>query len=273
MWRKVGNVTYIFVVLFNFLNCSIMARQGGLLKVVGKLDDLSFYKSADGFLVRTKGGVSGDRIANDPTFQRTRENGAEFGMSASAGKLLRTALRNLMMTASDNRVVSRLTRLMTDVKNLDAANDRGERHVHEGFDLPEGKAVLKGFNFNNRAILSGILFKTFALNTTTGALDILGVVPMMDLVKAPGSTHVTFKAGWSKMDFQLGEFETLISNSVNIPINNTSVDINLTHAAPPALATGIHVFTLQIEFYQEVNGTQYSLKNGGYNSLAVIEVV
>jgi hypothetical protein len=178
-----------------------------------------------------------------------------------------------MMTASDNRVVSRLTQLMTDVKNLDAANDRGERHVHEGFDLPEGKAVLKGFNFNKRAILSGILFKTFALNTTTGALDILGVVPRMDLVSAPGATHVTFKAGWSKLDFQAGEFETLISNSVNIPINNTSVDINLTHAAPPTLATGIHVFTLQIEFYQEVNGTQYSLKNGGYNALAVIEVV
>jgi hypothetical protein len=70
---------------------------------------------------------------------------------------------------------------MTDVKNLDAANDRGERHVHEGFDLPEGKAVLKGFNFNNQiAILSGILFKTYALNTTTGALDIVGLVPMMD---------------------------------------------------------------------------------------------
>ncbi len=63
-----------------------MARQGGLLKVVGKLDDLSFYKSADGFLVRTKGGVSADRINSDPTFQRTRENNAEFGMSAGAGK-------------------------------------------------------------------------------------------------------------------------------------------------------------------------------------------
>ncbi|MGB4841260.1 MAG: hypothetical protein WBP08_19790, partial [Saprospiraceae bacterium] len=132
-----------------------MARQGGLLKVVGKLDDLSFYKSADGFLVRTKGGVSADRINSDPTFQRTRENNAEFGMSAAAGKLLRTSVRNLMMTASDNRVTARLTRLMTDVKNLDAANERGERHVHEGFDLVEGKAVLKGFNFNNRAVLSG----------------------------------------------------------------------------------------------------------------------
>jgi hypothetical protein len=84
---------------------------------------------------------------------------------------------------------------MTDVKNLDAANDRGERHVHEGFDLPEGKAVLKGFNFNNRAILSGILFKTFALNTTTGALDILGVVPRMDLVSAPGCNTCDLQGG------------------------------------------------------------------------------
>lgn len=250
-----------------------MARQGGLLKVVGKLDDLSFYKSADGFLVRTKGGVSADRINNDPTFQRTRENNAEFGMSAGAGKLLRNALRNLMMTASDNRVVSRLTRLMTDVKNLDAANDRGERHVHEGFDLPEGKAVLKGFNFNNRAILSSILFKAYALDTVTGALDIIGLVPMMDVVAAPGATHVAFKASWSKIDFATGEFETVISNTVNLPVNSASVDVNLVQAAPPTLATGINVFSLQIEFYQEVNGTQYSLKNGGYNALAVIDVV
>ncbi|MBP6448140.1 MAG: hypothetical protein KA341_15160 [Saprospiraceae bacterium] len=250
-----------------------MARQGGLLKVVGKLDDLSFYKSVDGFLVRTKGGVSADRINSDPTFQRTRENNAEFGMSAAAGKLLRTSVRNLMMTASDNRVTARLTRLMTDVKNLDAANERGERHVHEGFDLPEGKAVLKGFNFNDRAILSGILFKGYALNTTTGALDITGLVPATDIVSAPGATHVNIKAGWSKVDFATGEFETVISNAVNLPINSTSGNVALTQAAAPTLATGINVFTLQIEFYQEVNGNQYSLKNGGYNSLAVIDVV
>ena len=250
-----------------------MARQGGLLKVVGKLDDLSFYKSADGFLVRTKGGVSADRIANDPTFQRTRENGAEFGMSAVAGKLLRTAWRNFMITASDNRVVSRLTRLMTDVKNLDAANERGERHVHEGFDLPEGKAVLKGFNFNNRAILSSILFKAYSLNTTTGALTITDLIPTMDIVSAPGATHLTIKAGWSKVDFATGEFDTVMSNAVNLPISGAASTVTLTQAAAPTLASGINVFTISIEFYQEVNGIQYSLKNGGYNSLAVIDVV
>ena len=86
-----------------------MARLKGLLKIEGTLDNLTFYKTQDGHLVKTKSGVSGDRIANDPNFQRTRENGSEFGSSASAGKLLRNAVRNLMMNASDNRVTSRLT--------------------------------------------------------------------------------------------------------------------------------------------------------------------
>jgi hypothetical protein len=30
---------------------------------------------------------------------------------------------------------------------------------------------------------------------------------------------------------------------------------------------------LKIEFFQSVNGVQYSLKNGAYNALRVIEVV
>ena len=250
-----------------------MARQKSFLKIEGTLDELTFYKSDGNYLVKTKGGISGDRIANDPAFQRTRENGSEFGMSASAGKQLRTAFRNLMMTASDKLVTSRMTKVMTDVKNLDAANARGERHVHEGFDLPEGKAVLKGFNFNIKSVLSGILFKAYSLNSTTGALDVLGLVPTMDVAYAPGSTHLSISSGWAKVDFATGEFETSISNKVNLPVNGTASDVNLTHAAAPALATGIDVFVLLIEFFQEVNGVQYSLKNGGYNSLAVIEVV
>ncbi|MBK8516139.1 MAG: hypothetical protein IPL55_07570 [Saprospiraceae bacterium] len=249
-----------------------MAKQKSFLKIEGTLDELTFYKSDGQFLVKTKGGVSGDRIANDPAFQRTRENGSEFGMSASAGKLLRTAFRNLMANANDKLVTSRLTKLMTDVKNLDAANARGERHVHEGFDLPEGKAVLKGFNFNIKAVLSGILFKPFTLNSITGALDILGLVPAMDIATAPGSTHMSVTGGWAKVDFATGESETSMSNTVNLPVNAPSTDVNLIHAAAPTLATGVAVFVLLIEFFQEVNGVQYSLKNGGYNSLAVVEV-
>ena len=75
-----------------------MARQRGIIKLQGQMGGVSFYKSQqDGFLAREKGGVDADRIKNDPNFERTRENGAEFGRAGAAGKLLRTALRALLI--------------------------------------------------------------------------------------------------------------------------------------------------------------------------------
>ena len=68
-----------------------MARQKGIIKLDGTIGDITFYKSQDGYLAREKGGVSADRIANDPNFQRTRENGEEFGRAGKAGKMLRMA--------------------------------------------------------------------------------------------------------------------------------------------------------------------------------------
>src|SRR4051812_16190645 len=113
-----------------------MAKLNGILKIEGTLQDMTFYKSQDGHLVRTKGGVSGQRIANDPAFQRTRENGDEFGMCALAGKLLRDTVRNLIGDASDNRVTSRITQLMTQIKNMDLSSKRGERTVGIGLASP-----------------------------------------------------------------------------------------------------------------------------------------
>ena len=57
------------------INYCIMARQKGIIKLEGTIGDISFYKSKDGHLARTKGGVDAERIQNDPAFQRTRENG------------------------------------------------------------------------------------------------------------------------------------------------------------------------------------------------------
>jgi hypothetical protein len=60
-----------------------MARQKGIIKLEGTIGDISFYKSKDGHLARTKGGVDGEWIQNDPAFQRTRGNRQEFDRSGS----------------------------------------------------------------------------------------------------------------------------------------------------------------------------------------------
>ena len=72
-----------------------MARQTGIIKLKGTIGDISFYKSADGHMARAKGGIDASRMANDPAFQRTRENGSEFGRAGKGGKLIRGAVRVL----------------------------------------------------------------------------------------------------------------------------------------------------------------------------------
>src|SRR5690242_15123541 len=104
-----------------------MAKQKGIIKLEGTIAGVTFYKSKDGYLAKEKSGVPADRIANDPVFQRTRENGAEFGRAGKAGKILRNALRALLQNASDFRMVSRLTTEFIDVIQADVTNARGLR--------------------------------------------------------------------------------------------------------------------------------------------------
>ncbi len=59
---------------------------------------------------------------------------------------------------------------------------------------------------------------------------------------------------------------------ISLPIDNTSTSVTLTPAAVPT-GTGVKLYLFQIEFYQEVNGVQYALKNGAYNALSIIDVV
>src|SRR5665647_1515972 len=101
-----------------------MARQKGIIKLKGTIGDITFYKTKDGHLAREKGGIDASRIKNDPAFQRTRENGSEFGRAGKAGKILRTALRSLLLNSADGRMVSRLTQKMVEVIQADVTNLR-----------------------------------------------------------------------------------------------------------------------------------------------------
>ena len=47
--------------------------KAGILPIEGTIGNITFFKSGDGFMVRQKGGVSGDKIATAPAFERTRK--------------------------------------------------------------------------------------------------------------------------------------------------------------------------------------------------------
>lgn len=248
-----------------------MARQKGIIKLDGTVGGITFYKTKDGYLAKEKSSVEASRIKNDPAFERTRENGKEFGSSASSGKLLRDAVRTMMQNASDPKVTSRLTKVMTMIKNLDPTSARGERNVGVGIQQVEGLAMIKGFDFNINAILGSILFNPYDVDLASGVITLNDLVPINDLNTPSGATHITLRGAWAKVDFATGETDMQETNAVNLPIDATSSNVVLTPAAAPA-GTGTDLYLLMIEFFQEVNGSQYTLKNGAFNALKIVDV-
>lgn len=248
-----------------------MAQQKSILKLRGTIGGISFYKSKDGYLAREKGGVDASRIANDPGFARTRENGAEFGNSASSGKLLRDAVRALGKDASDGRVTSRLTQIMAQIKNMDEANARGERHVGEGMAKDEAKALLLGFNFNVNAVLGAVMYKPFDVDTETGEIKIAGLSPQDDMNLPAGASHIVLKSGFASINFLTGESEMIVSAPVRLAVNAAAQAVSLKPATVPAVE-GTHLILLSIDFVQEVNNADYSLNNNSYNVLAIVAV-
>jgi hypothetical protein len=249
-----------------------MAKLNGILKIEGTLDNLTFYKSADGHMVRTKGGVSKKRIMNDPAFIRTRENGSEFGKSANAGKMLRMAVGPMVFKAKDPKLSSRLLQMMSKIKNLDTVSVRGERNVSEGILTLDGQLALRGFDFNNRAALKSVLATPYVLDTNTGEVLIADFTPGEELRFPAGATHFSMRSAFVNLDFVTGLSDVTFSNVVNLPIDFTTATQTLTPAGIP-IGAGTQLYLILIEFFQEVNGVSYPLKNGAFNVLNVLDVV
>ncbi len=249
-----------------------MAKQTGLFKVKGTLDNVTFYKSKDGHLAKMKTSLDGSRISSDPAFARTRENGSEFGFSAKSGKLMRNAMRSFIMSSSDNRLVSRVTKIMIEIKNYDTVSVRGKRSVGIGINTPAAVALLVGLEFNIHALLSGVLFKPYALDLGTGVISMPGLVPINDIVYPKGATHFSLTAAKVNIDFaNEGASKLVVTNTINLPLDGMSTDVVLTPMAPSS-GTGKDFYLLKIEFFQMVNGVQYTLKNGAYNAVSIIAV-
>ena len=248
-----------------------MAKQKGIIKLEGTIGDITFYKSQDGFLAKGKGGISADRIANDPNFQRTRENGSEFGRAGKAGKVLRNSIRALLQNASDRLVVSRLTTEMVKVIQEDLTNPRGERNVIDG-----EAELLEGFEFNINGKLGTTLYAPFTgtIDRVAGTLtaNLPAFVPSNMIAAPGGTTHFKIISAGAEIDFENESFVVDTQETAVLPWDNVATAvINLVNAVT-ANSTHPLFLALGISFYQQVNGQMYPLKNGAFNALSLVKV-
>lgn len=263
--------TWLPLCHYKQLNIFIMAKLRSLIKLEGTMEDLTFYKGADGYFVRTKGGVSKNRIMNDPAFARTRENGAEFGSIAGSGKLLRTALGPMVFRAKDSKLTSRLVKVLGQIKNLDSVSARGARNVAEGLNATSSTSILEGFDFNARATFGSVLNSIATVDSATGMVSIAAYNPLEQMRSPEGATHFSLQVGFLRIDFATGAYELTQSPEEVYPLQNGMITPVLSPASVPTVTgTGMHF--ILIEFFQEVNGSQYMLNNGAFNVLNLLKM-
>lgn len=248
-----------------------MGRQEGLVQFSGTIGNISFYKTADGFLARQKGGVKGDRIKTDPAYIRTRENLAEFARSGRAAKVLRTAFSDLIPAKPDIRMTSRLIAKMAEALRNDAVNPKGERNVSQG-----DPSVLLGFEFNLKATLATTFKPQLAasIDRASGAMVVdIPAYTTRKLISIPdGATHYRLKAGGAAVDFRENTYTVTSTESENLPISaEVQQPMQLAVAAEPGSAHPLFL-VFGIEFLQIINNVQKPLNNGAHNALAIIKV-
>lgn len=248
-----------------------MARQASpLVKLRGTIDDLNFYISADGFMARQKGGISAERIQNDPKFRLTRLNGQEFGIGGKAGKLFRSAWKTEIAKAADARITSRITKAMVAILQTDTVSDYGYRKVENG-----NPSLLNLFEFNVEASLGSVFEPpyTVSLNRVTGqaVISLPVYTPQKDIVAPDGTTHYSIFAAVAPINFADDFVFTTRQQTANLAYDNTATVASTLTLSFPGNSTHPIFLLMGIEFMKIVNGKPYE-QSKGQNALQIIAV-
>lgn len=265
-----------------------MSKQTGLIKLKGTIGGVSFYKSEGVDLARMANGPDKSRIESDPAFQRTRENNAEFGGSATAAKALRTALAASLLTVADSRLVSRLTKTFKMINNK-GIGIRGQR----GITLSANKPMLINLEFNIKTVFTSIFSAPFTFTNPAGRNAATITIPVFDpriYISAPtGATHFRIiQAVGSLSDYSYNLSTHVyeprqaatnalgtVTYSAYLPLDAvTTAPIALTSTLPgtPTMTVDVSlVHCIGIEFYQQIATVNYVLAQG--NAMKIITVV
>jgi hypothetical protein len=266
-----------------------MAKNKSFIKLEGTLDGLTFYQKDGESFVKTKGGVSRDRILNDPNYKRTRENMQEFSGCAKAGKALREAFATVVKLMGDSYISSRLTGVMKKI-NKNGTGLRGERTI----DIVSNKEQLIGFEFNPKDPFSSKFYAPYDAPVLGASRnDVTVTIPDFDagsFINPPeGATHCKIVlASGLVSNF---EYETALDSyepdneeengkggtDYSDPIvlqgavgSDTVLTVAITLGSGGMTPSVSNVIALGIIFYQEINGDLYELASG--NGMQVIMV-
>jgi len=247
-----------------------MAKQKGILPIVGTLGDLNFYYLYGKPVVRRAGGGFNKKdIKNKPSMRRVRENGSEFGHCSRVNKAFRMALRPYYKGYKFAQFHSRLMSLFTQLKDLDTVNKRGERRVGQGVSHSNGLTLFKRFDYTPDCDVKRVMPFDYVVDSNTFELTI-SKFDIKQVGFIAGATHIALTYGVLDMDFDTLDYDLHLADSVVLDRVFAGDTVTLTpHSLP--VSSGTLLAVLGVRFYQEVDGELYVLNAKDGVGISVLE--
>jgi hypothetical protein len=246
-----------------------MPKQIGIIPVKGTMNNMSFYNTADGKMVKTKSAINRSTF-DSAKFAITRRNAQEFALAAKAGKLLRKSVQPIIGEAKESRYVSRITSLMLEIAKTDTVSPHGQRNVSKGL-----LEKLEGLNFNINAALKDHfpLEFTASIDRPTGKmmLNIPGFDPARLPLIPEGATHFKLVSSGSELIFEKDVFHSKYFDSGELPLTGAIAAQDIIHQLD-ANSTYPLVVTFGLQFFQLINGTYAPIMNTEANALAIVKL-
>ena len=241
-----------------------MARQKGLIRPDGTIDDLTFYRLNGEYIMRKKTGFPSGKKRKNKKYKKTVENQSDFGKASNTATAIRRLLYKYINGSADKSHYYRFITPFVSIlrQDMDMENRGKRRFTGTNF------TSLAGFHFNlaatqatnanfilkhsvdvesNTAYLSGTLYPN-PLITSCTHVQISQMILLFNLET---------KAG------QLFSKDELIAYDAPVAFSS---QLEFPSLADKPLA--IHLVCLQ--YFQEVNGALYPVHRQ-FNDLVVLE--
>ncbi|TYB79749.1 hypothetical protein [Bizionia myxarmorum] len=235
-----------------------MAKQKGIIPIVGTIGGLNFFiLNGEPLVRRAGGGFNGKAIKTKGSMQRVRENGSEFGTCSHLNKVFRQALRPFYNNHKFTFFHSRLMTLFTGLKDLDAVNARGERRVAKGLETVKGKRALINFNYTPDCQPHLVLPFSYNMDWPTHTFSIPRF-DIQDVRFSTGATHIALQFGVLDFNFESLVYKMHLAAPMVLAKNDPRTSLNLTPTSLPS-GLGLQMAVLGIRYYQEIDGLMYLL--------------
>ena len=238
-----------------------MARQKGIIKIVGTIGDVNFYDDkVEGALARRAGGgFDGYTIRTSPRMVRVRENSSEFGACSMVKKQFRLALMPFFLGIKTKAFHSDFMSLFMGIKALDLVSARGERRVSYGIQTAKGRQLLKRHHFIPEQELVVNFCEHATFNWTLQKFVVSNFNP--SLFKSPKTaTHIGVTLG--VLDF---DFEGLSGTLSTSPVQFLEVGAGVSSFSlmPQQVLVPEHVglVVLNLRYYEQIEDEMYPFRS------------